>query len=348
MRKPMQQGTTTRPFVTLGLLLLVLSSTLGCAQLADIVRRSRGEAPPPPSVPGSSEPTRPGSTVKTENSLVKKTNLYISECYNRYSNRIVEGHNRYLQWVKNPEQGPTGKETIVYGLYDVNGDGADCEKAVAEAKTIEPQMPSLEASADTFVSALRDVISEIRGINTYYEQEDYKDDAFAKGKAAHAGLMAAFAKFKEANTVFAAEVDALEDEAAQQELARLNSEGKTYEALVVESGMKAKKVKNLLQNKEFEQITADELNPLIEDFGATVEQLRAQEVKTAGPGYVRSCDEFMKAMKEMMRRIRDGQRYSESERMRIRMGAGFTVDGSPQKVIKAYNDLVQSRRFARF
>jgi hypothetical protein len=347
MRKNMQQRTISRPFAVLFLVSMVLASTLGCARISDLVRRGRGEAPQPPSVPGA--PENPGGSGQNdgENTLVKKTNFYISECYNRYSNRVVDSHNRYGQWVKNLEQGPTGKETLVYGLYDVNGDGSDCEKAVASAKALDPEMPSLEEAADKYIVALKDVIGQIRGIYTYYEQQDYKDDNFAKGKAAHAGLMASFNNFKEANAVFAVQVDKLEDEVSQKELARLNDAGKIYEAQVVESGIKAKKIKNLLQEKEFEQISADELSLLIEDFAATVDAFREDDAKRIGIGYARSCDEFTKAAKGMMRRIRDNKKFSEIERRQIAMGAGWMVEGSPQKVIKAYNDMIQSRRFTR-
>jgi len=146
------------------------------------------------------------------------------------------------------------------------------------------------------------------------------------------------------------EVDRLEDRVANEELAKLRAEsGNEYEALIVESGIKAKAIKNLLQEKEYEQLTADELTPLIEDFDKTVEAMRSTTTKKImADSYVRSCDEFTKASKEMMRRIRDGKKFNESERRFIDMGSGWMVDGSPGKVIKAYNDMIMQRRFTRF
>ena len=349
MRKHMQQRTTSGHLTTLLSVIFVLGLTLGCARISEIVKKGRGEGPPALPTPTNGRTTPPKSSDDgKDDTLVKKTNFYITECYNKYSNRVIESHNRYSQWVKNIEQGPTGKESIVYGLYDVNGDGTDCETAIMSAKLVDPRMPELEDAADMYIVALKDVITQIRDIYPYYEQEDYKDDAFAKGKAAHAGLLASFKAFKDANTTFAAEVDKLEDDVAEKELARLTDAGKRYEALVVESGMKAKKIKNLLQEKEYEQITADDLNPLIEDFGKTVEELRSDNSKPMGANYARTCDEFTKTAKEMMRRIRDNKKFSDSERRFISSGAGWMVEGSPQKVIKAYNDMVQARSFTRF
>jgi hypothetical protein len=332
-------------FTLLICLSLVLGSTLGCRRLSELSKKdSPGDAPPTRSTPGDAD------AIGDDQSLVKKSNLYITECFNKYSNRVVESYNRYQSWLKDIESGPTGKESLVYGLYDVNGDGADCEKAVADAKAMDPELPDVEGVADTYITALKDVVGNIRGIYQYYEQEDYKDDAFAKGREAHPALLAAFKRFKEVNAAFAAAVDQLENQVAEQELAKLRGEsGKEYEALIVESGMKAKKVKNLLQQKEYEQLTADELTPMIEDFDKTVEAMRsAKTSKIMSDSYVRSCDEFTKALKEMMRRIRDGKKFNESERRFIALGSGWMVEGSPGKVIKAYNDMIMQRRFTRF
>lgn len=346
MRNTVQKA--SRHFSTLLLISLILGSTLGCARISELVKKGRGEGPPPPPAAPSPDGPRPSRNGKDENTLVRKTNYYITDCYNRYSNRIIESHNRYASWVKNLDQGPTGKESIVYGLYDVTGDGTDCEKALASAKTIEPSMPELDEAADAYIAALKEVIAAIRGIYPYYEQDDYKDDGFAKGKAAHAGLMDAFRKFKEANNAFSAQVDRLEDDVAEKELARLTDEGRTADALIVETGIKAKKVKNLLQQKEFEQITVDELSPMIEDFNASVEKLKADGTKSMASLYTSACDDFSKASKEMMRRIRDGKKFTDTERRQIAMGAGWMVEGSPAKVIKAYNDMIQRRSLTRF
>jgi hypothetical protein len=342
-----QQRLTNRPYLTILTVLAILGFVLGCNKINEIVKKAANKDSKPP-VTRETPSENGGSSDESGDTLVKKTNYYISDCYNRYSNRVVDSHNRYASWVKNLDQGPTGKESIVYGLYDVTGDGSDCETAVSSAKALDPSMPELEDAADKYVAALKDVIGEIRGIYTYYEQEDYKDDNFAKGKAAHAGLMESFKAFKEANAIFAAEVDKLEDEVAEKELARMKDAGNTADALIVETGIKAKKIKNVLQEKEFEQISADELNPLIEDFNKTVDELKADKTKTMASMYTSACDDFTKAAKEMMRRIRDKKPFSNTERQFISTGAGWMVEGSPAKVIKAYNDMISRRGMTRF
>ncbi len=352
MHKHMQHRSTSRPFQTITFVVLVLSITLGCARISELVKRGRDEGPPPTSTPtnGGTVPQTTDGDEADESALIKKTNAYITECFNRYSNRVVDSYNRYASWVRNMDQGPTGKEMNIYGLYDVNGDGLDCEKAVGEAKQLQPSMPELEDAADKYVVSLKSVIGQIRGVYKYYDQEDYKDDNFAKGKQSHAALVAAFKAFREANAVFADGVDNLEDQVAAEQLEKLKDvPSKRTEFLIVESGIRSKKIKTLLQDKQFEQITADELNPLIEDFEKTVEDLRTDASKQPmASTYISACEDFTKASKEMMRRIRDKDPFDSTERRQIEMGAGWMVDGSPDKIIKAYNDMIQRRRFMRF
>jgi hypothetical protein len=152
------------------------------------------------------------------------------------------------------------------------------------------------------------------------------------------------------NTAFASEVDKLEDDVAEQQLEKLKDQpDKRYEYLVTETGVKAKKIKTLLQNKTYSELTADDLNPLIADFETSVEELRKDTTKkTTSDSYARSCDEFTKASKELMRRIRDGKKFTESEERFNSSGAGWMVEGSPGKVIKAYNDMLMQRQFTRF
>ncbi len=324
---------------------LLLGVSLGCRRLTDLVERRDPNEPPTPVFTTSPTPfTTDGGG--SDNDLVKKTNFYITNCFNKYSNSVIQSHNRYAMWVKDMNVGPTGKERIVYGLYEVSGDGADCEKAIADAKATDPEIPEIETAAEEYVVALKAVLKNISDIYKYYEQEDYKDDGFAKGKAAHPALVEAFANFKTINTTFAAEVDKLEDQVAQQQLEKLKDQpDRRIEYLVTETGVKAKKIKSLLQEKDYAQLTADDLNPLISDFEASVEELRKGPT---GNSYARTCDEFTKASKELMRRIRDGKKFTSSEEGFISSGAGWMVEGSPAKVIKAYNDMLFQRQFARF
>jgi hypothetical protein len=107
--------------------------------------------------------------------------------------------------------------------------------------------------------------------------------------------------------------------------------------LIVESGIKAKKIKNLIKGSDFMQISPDELNSFIEDFNVTLEQLKAENSKPMAGTYTRACDEFMKAAKEMMRRIRDKKPFTDFEKRQIAMG----FRGDDRRLARKIDERVQ-------
>ena len=248
------------------------------------------------------------------------------------------------------EKGPTGKERSVYGLYKISGDGADCVEAITKAKSQDPSLPDIEKSAEPYADVLLKIVKQINELYTYYDQKDYKDDNFQKGKEMHSKFVETYKEFDKANKVFTVEIDKLEDEVAQTQLEKFkDNPNKNYEYLVVLSGIDSKKIKNLVQNKKYTEITADELKPLIEKFETTTKELKeASSDKKASSIYINSCNDFLKASKEMMRRIRDKKTFSDIEKRQIGLNAGWMVSGSPDKVIKAYNSMIGNRSFTRF
>lgn len=147
------------------------------------------------------------SDGETQQNLIVKLNLYV-DCLNRNSDRARESLKRYGSWVKDLEQGPTGKETYPYGLYTIYGKQYYCDK-VGEADEVKPALPVLEAKAATYVKSLDELDAIIKKADKYYERQDWKDDAFAKGKQLHPQLMAAFKQFFEAEEAVRVQIDSL-------------------------------------------------------------------------------------------------------------------------------------------
>ena len=326
---------------------ILLSFTLGCKQIAEqVAKKSSGGGNTYPKVTPTDKTT--GSTG-AEQGLSKKTNLYISDCFNKYSNTVINSYRRYQSWVKDIEQGPTGKESIIYGLYDISGDGNDCGASLTKAKDMQPSMPEIEGISDKYIVSLKEVVSQVKAIYPYYNQEDYKDDKFQRGKEAHPTLLKAFKDFEQINKQFAAEIDKLEDQVAQQNLDLYkDNPNKRFEYLITDLGVKAKKILRIAQKTEFSQIKADDLQPLIDDF-----EKCNTDTKTAGSKnsmasiYFSASDDFLKASKEMMRRIRDKKAFNDFEKRQMGTFGGWTVEGSPDKIIHSYNDMIQRRSFMR-
>lgn len=330
---------------------LMLGFTLGCRQISQFrERRERAQDSGYPNASPYGNNKSSKNEVAGSSGLKEKSNLYITECFNKYSSRVMSSFERYQSWLKDVEKGPTGKESIVYGLYDVNGDGSDCTAAISKAKSMEPSLPQPEALADKYSAALQEAINQIKAVYPYYNQEDYKDDNFQKGKEAHAGLLKAFRDFQQANKEFGGEIDKLEDEVAQQQLDALRDDpAKRFDYLMVESGMKSKKIAMIAQHTEYSQIKFEDLQPLIDDYEKNVADLKAAGSKNMMAGtYFSACDEFLKASKELARRIRDKKPFNDFERRQVGTMGGWMVEGSPDKVINKYNDLIQRRSFMRY
>ena len=56
----------------------------------------------------------------------------------------------------------------------------------------------------------------------------------------------------------------------------------------------------------------------------------------------RALEDYRKASKERVRRIRDKVPYSDGEKMMLKPGSGWMVEGSQEKANTAYNKLVET------
>jgi hypothetical protein len=241
---------------------------------------------------------------------------------------------------------PTGPELSQSAqLYDISGDGQDCLDAIKKAKGIEPAIADAETAADGYGTALKEAVAQIKAIYPYYDHEDYKDDGFQKGKAAHAALLAAFKNFEQANKSFAGEVDKLEDSVANKQLSEFKGDSsKKYEYEMVDTGIKSKNIVRFVKRTEYSQIKVEDLQPMIDDFEKSIGELKAAAgSRPLASLYVSSCDEFLKAAKELMRRVRDRTPFSDFDKRQLGTGSGWMVEGSPDKLVNKYNEMIQRR-----
>lgn len=264
---------------------------------------------------------------------VQKLNAYVG-CINRLSERAFDARRRYFSWVG--KDGPTGKERIIYGTYTLS-DPADCQKAVAAANALEPHAPELEAAASAYVQAVGTLVPLLREANDYYDQENYKDDKMAKGKALHPRLVAAWDAFAAADTKLRSGVEAIQDRKALETLAEIErTEGRTAryhrEAVMIQA-------KALIRAETADTPDLAKINPALEAYEAAV---------TAAEGsvdsmFLSSAKSYLGTAKRLMRRLRDKVPYSTGEQMTLSTGAGaWMVEGSPARLIRDYNELVGS------
>ena len=278
--------------------------------------------------------------------LTQKINAYVG-CINRLSERSYESRSRYQSWVG--KNGPTGRERIIYGTYTIY-DTADCKKNVAAANLLEPREPELEAAAAAYVEAVVALEPLLKEADNYYTQENYKDDKMAKGKALHPRLLAAWTAFASADQSLRGGIDGLQDKQAAARLVEIEAaEGKKARYHVEATLVRAKR---LVRTFGATKPDLSKITPALTEYEAIVKDTETfAEANKGGIGssFVGSAKSFLTSAKQLMRRLRDKVPYSTGDRMMLNSGGGWMVEGSPARVTRDYNQLVEAyNRGGRF
>jgi len=270
--------------------------------------------------------------------LTEKLNAYVG-CINRLSERSYDSRKRYFSWVS--KNGPTGRERIIYGTYTIY-DTSDCRKNVEKANALEPRDSALEAAATAYAQAVSALEPLLKEADDYYRQEDYKDDRMAKGRALHPRLVAAWDAFGSADKSLRAGVEAINDKRAAERLAAIEAkDGRKaryhVEALMIQA-------KRVLRSQDTGKPDMAAIGQALTEYEATVkalEGLPADDVKI-GSFFLGNAKSFLTSAKQMMRRVRDKTPYSTGDRMMINAGSGWMIEGSPQRLLRDYNALIEA------
>ena len=272
---------------------------------------------------------------------IEKMNAYVG-CLNRLSARAFDSRARYFSWAA--KSGPTGHERIIYGLYTIY-DTSDCAKNVDKANALEPHDADLEAAATAYAKAAAKLETLLKEADDYYTQEDYKDDKMAKGKALHPLLVAAWDAFASADKNLRGGVEAINDKRALEKLAAIEqSEGKQaryhVEALMIQA-------KRLLRAEDQAKPDLAAINKALADYE---DMVKGAEQFTGSSGgakigsfFMNNAKSFLVTAKALMRRLRDHVPYSSGDRMMLGNAmSGWMVEGSPPRLLRDYNQLVDA------
>jgi hypothetical protein len=283
------------------------------------------------------------AAAANDEALSQKLGKYI-DCYNRLTSNVFRTWKRYASWV-DEKTGPTGKERNVYGLYELTSVEL-CEKEIAAGNSAAPSLPELHAEADAYKTALVALAQQVNDAARYYTGGDYKDDQWAKAKTMHAPLLAAFEKFKEANTAFDRRLGQLNDEIALRQLAELEKDPNSrLEALSRRAMHEAKGLLDFVEIENIDELPAEPYAARLDAFDKAVAALRAHaDGHKDEAAQLRGLDtllgelqEYLTAAKELQRRKRDNNDFAKEKPA----GGLFNrVDGHPAQVIEKYNDAV--------
>jgi hypothetical protein len=291
---------------------------------------------------------------RSEMVLGQKISKYV-QCYNNSSERGHSTMQRYTSWC-DAEKGPTGKERHIYGLFQLHNLD-DCTTAAKALLTEEPAIPGLDEAAKGYIAALEKLEPAVKNAYEYYDQEDYKDDAMARGKELHGPLMEGFQGFVTADGAFRLQIETVND---KRQLARLEEldkdEARRLQYLHAKLLYEAKTMIRLESVGELKEVNVEELAKQIKSYSETMKQLAEYAAtnddasRNAGVDsfYLGKAKKFQKASKELMRRARDNKPYKTHEKRQIGTPSGWMVRGSPDKAIREYNDLVDRANRVKF
>ena len=279
--------------------------------------------------------------ANSEDPLVTKVQAYFDQCAHVFSERMHDSERRYARWV-NPSKGPLGNEQHVYGVYDIPNDPNDCARAVLKLNASTPHDALLEKTASEYVTALVKASAVTNEAYAYYDRDSYKDDHFAKGRALHAPLMAAWSQFDKVDSVFRGRIEDVEDALDLRQLTALEAASTKNLRWHVLHTRRATRALARAGRLPLEQIDLAKLALVTDAAQAAVSALvaytRAHPDERGHTVMVESyADDAQKvatAGTKLVRRLRDHTKFTAFEANELLQG--FLVDGSPQQLADAY------------
>lgn len=311
----------------------VMAASLSACNKAE---RTQGSAPPAASV--VVQPAVPNEQVQ-DDQLTEKLNKYI-DCLNGISEQLTRARRDYFSFA-DEKKGPSLKGKPSVNLY-ISADGA-CLDGLAKVKPLPPPLPAIEAAVTTYEQSIREIVPLIKQVNEYYKQGNYKDDKFAKGKAMHGPLVAAFAKFTAANKDLDDKVTKVNGEVLERRLAALQKDPtQVLHYLVARSEKEAKALVGVAVVDDLKALDLERLTASLGVYEKTVGQIDAytsahkDEVdKVNGfSNFETQTKSFLKSVKELMRRKRDGKDFNKES------GNPVSIDGHPAQVLDQFNQLI--------
>jgi hypothetical protein len=245
-------------------------------------------------------------------------------------------------------RGPTGHESPMVG--GTSG-SLDALKDLEKVLDATPSADALDRLARRFAQTGQILVPLLDRARVYYEQQDYKDDGYAKGREMHGPLVAAYRDFHNAAEELRVEMRRISEERRDRAMAALKDEGRILRYSVMLNLKQARQTLDFIRAElrdkhDIVKIDGDALKTWNDAMDGTLKTIR--ELKDSDPAtvkreygdigasdvdqYIWKSGDFLKATKYLQRALRDHEPVSEFE---FQFGGGRQGD-----VILSFNDLV--------
>ncbi|AVF37376.1 hypothetical protein BV494_06125 [Rahnella sikkimica] len=279
-------------------------------------------------------------SITPEEIIAQKMETYI-RCFNVVDSSVYRSVERYASWLEDVKQGPTGKENIVYGIYPLIAQNIiPCNTEIEVVAKLQPPLEPIDSAAVSYIHSVVSIAKVINPLSKYYEQQDYKDDAFQKGKTEHIKLLSEWEVFSAASVAYRAAIEDVNDAAQLTRLKEMEkTAGQSFEYHALSIMVNAKKLNKLIQKDEF---SVEDAMKMVAVIQTSIDSTKKQVVAGIDTSqFISAAENYQLAAKQLIRRIRDHEDFDEGDKMMLQSAlSAFTVEGSFSKVMKSYNDMV--------
>ncbi len=129
----------------------------------------------------------------------------------------------------------------------------DCRKDIKAAAELKPAFASLDSAALAFINAAGPLAETINSMNKYYDQDNFKDDAFAGAKAFHKTFIKQFDEFDPIAKKYIAEITIMSGQHAANEIkATEKKEGKSIKYYTLLTMQEAETLNDAVADDSFD------------------------------------------------------------------------------------------------
>src|SRR5699024_2152870 len=123
----------------------------------------------PTAVKAEAKPETAAQPVVDAEAVYNETmNVYI-KCYNKLQIPVQHSLARYVDWVKDFKQGPTGKESHVYGIYSISQSNlTECEKGIKSVVALTPALEPIDGLGLNYINTAVALGNTINEMDKYY------------------------------------------------------------------------------------------------------------------------------------------------------------------------------------
>lgn len=297
-------------------------------------------APEAPVAKAEAKPETPAQPVVDEQAVFdEKMDVYI-KCYNKLQIPVQNSLARYADWLKDFKQGPTGKESLVYGIYGISESNlSECQKGIKRVVALTPALEPIDGVALNYINAAVALGNTINEMDKYYTQENYKDDAFAKGETLHQTLIKNIEAFEPVAESYHAAIQEINDKRQLAELKNIEErEGKTFHYYSLAVMISAKQINNLISQEKFDP---DAAMKKVSELETLVAQAKEADKGGMKFSFINSADQYQLEAKKYVRRVRDKVPYSDWDKEQLQdANTSWMVEDSFPKALREYNEMV--------